>query len=957
MRNKVMLWDYYEKLDNPNSKECVFNKNLSFEKYFYILTILVYFKNNHDLLYNLLIKCSDNQTKAALSLFVGNYFFFDFFSQKLLNDKYLLLVSRTIDDEIKSISNISNCQLFLNSSINSYLFKQFLQTYEVQKYFKVIVKPIIKIISEKKQSLSLKMSSLLSLVKEAQDKNIPIESLPNESELLNDYFIDFEIAYLTTMIEQETDPNMKDYILRQIEEGQASKKDSIFSTNSFLESIYSESSSQDVLHMYIINLVEITKLFDILFDNLLANIDLLPKTLKRLSKIILLLFKKNHPNLKQIEYNSFVSRLFFEILLTSILEKPIYEKRIENYKENMIIQNNIFFIHNILSTFISGYFFKETDNSHLTTLNMYFLKKMPFLLKFMQQLVDVDLPEDVDYYIKNGYTEELSKRVYQAGEESIRDESIVFNPNYTLILIEHIQKNYSFLKEYINNNINDILTSKLKTVRDILTNLRMTDQQKNIQTFYFISNVKYTKTFLDMFAMQIGALALPIGEENIAKKDFALIDKIKLKNVLFHILFSCINIQDDYREEYKNDTLPTLIMKLSRNKTYITGEGNKSNCAWNLFKKLIEEIEVQYKENDYEKLFKEILYDLINAMKSSEKKIEIINIIKNRIEISESRLKFYEDINFYLKTIQCKKVIEKFKDYQLIEINLAKNVKIVNNSILAEDKLKSEDIKIGLFDPIKHKKGKNTYNTINEFIKILPDYRNQYKDFQIDILSKETIMDDLLTQGFGIFKQELDKCDLFKSLIDQPQNEQQQINPYIITSQSIYNLLRENVMTTLYDKLYPLRQNKDDIDIHNKCKELSWITINNLAKDPLYYYELKDILPLGIKYIHKMEEAKTPELKYKEIVKLIELIDVFEGQDASLCQKKIDNHLPVSIYLIIKAQPKRLASNLRYIEEYLDETDKTSKLQKMTLVTGTMMFIQNITYDQLFNISEDEFKK
>ena len=79
-------------------------------------------------------------------------------------------------------------------------------------------------------------------------------------------------------------------------------------------------------------------------------------------------------------------------------------------------------------------------------------------------------------------------------------------------------------------------------------------------------------------------------------------------------------------------------------------------------------------------------------------------------------------------------------------------MKIVNNSILAEDKLKSEDIKIRLFDPIKHKKGKNAYNTINEFIKILPDYRNQYKDFQIDILSKETIMDDLLTQGFGIFK-------------------------------------------------------------------------------------------------------------------------------------------------------------------------------------------------------------
>ena len=131
-------------------------------------------------------------------------------------------------------------------------------------------------------------------------------------------------------------------------------------------------------------------------------------------------------------------------------------------------------------------------------------------------------------------------------------------------------------------------------------------------------------------------------------------------------MFSCINIPDDYKEEYNKDNLPTLIMKLFRNKTYITSEGNKNVCAWNLFKKLIEKIDTEYKENDYDKLFKEILFDLINAMKSSEKKIEIINVIKNKIEISESRLKFFEDINFYLKTIQCKQAIEKFKDVQLM---------------------------------------------------------------------------------------------------------------------------------------------------------------------------------------------------------------------------------------------------------------------------------------------------
>ena len=77
-----------------------------------------------------------------------------------------------------------------------------------------------------------------------------------------------------------------------------------------------------------------------------------------------------------------------------------------------------------------------------------------------------------------------------------------------------------------------------------------------------------------------------------------------------------------------------------------------------------------------------------------------------------------------------------------------------------------------------------------------------------------------------------------------------------------------------------------------------------------------------------------------------------ENQDAGQ-----DELTPIFQYIIIKAQPKRMISNINYIKCFLDDKNLISKkgflLSQMELATN---FILNITHKQL-KISEEEFEK
>ena len=78
--------------------------------------------------------------------------------------------------------------------------------------------------------------------------------------------------------------------------------------------------------------IDILELMDLLLNLFLNSIQLLPYSLKCLSKFISILIKKKFPKIKKFEENSFIGQFLFAKILIPILKDPI-----KNYINNRIV--------------------------------------------------------------------------------------------------------------------------------------------------------------------------------------------------------------------------------------------------------------------------------------------------------------------------------------------------------------------------------------------------------------------------------------------------------------------------------------------------------------------------------------------------------------------------------------------------------------------------------------------
>ena len=68
---------------------------------------------------------------------------------------------------------------------------------------------------------------------------------------------------------------------------------------------------------------------------------------------------------------------------------------------------------------------------------------------------------------------------------------------------------------------------------------------------------------------------------------------------------------------------------------------------------------------------------------------------------------------------------------------------------------------------------------------------------------------------------------------------------------------------------------------------------------------------------------------------------------------EVDDYLPSFSFALIKAKPKKAVSNLNFIKVFFD----SSKEQSVTFFESAIQFVSNLNYDQLKDISKEEFEK
>ena len=81
-------------------------------------------------------------------------------------------------------------------------------------------------------------------------------------------------------------------------------------------------NADEILKEYETNFLKLVNFINSIFDTIIENLDLLPFSIKCISKIICSLLEKKFPNINEIEKLSYISKFFINNLLVPILNNP-----------------------------------------------------------------------------------------------------------------------------------------------------------------------------------------------------------------------------------------------------------------------------------------------------------------------------------------------------------------------------------------------------------------------------------------------------------------------------------------------------------------------------------------------------------------------------------------------------------------------------------------------------------
>ena len=91
-----------------------------------------------------------------------------------------------------------------------------------------------------------------------------------------------------------------------------------------------------------------------------------------------------------------------------------------------------------------------------------------------------------------------------------------------------------------------------------------------------------------------------------------------------------------------------------------------------------------------------------------------------------------------------------------------------------------------------------------------------------------------------------------------------------------------------------------------------------------------------------------------KIFELIRNLVKFNGGDI---QTGVDDEMPILNYALAKSRPIRIFSNLQLMDLYIGERSSKSEGSQLTQLIASCDFIINIKYNNLNDITKEEFTK
>lgn len=169
--------------------------------------------------------------------------------------------------------------------------------------------------------------------------------------------------------------------------------------------------------------------------------------------------------------------------------------------------------------------------------------------------------------------------------------------------------------------------------------------------------------------------------------------------------------------------------------------------------------------------------------------------------------------------------------------------------------------------------------------------------------------------------------------------------------------LMEHMYTTLFNQISSEYEEKD-LFLQNRIRTLNWITAQRLGldikeKSP----EIRELIDKAITDVIEMNSKIAPQEKIGSIVNcsksILNIINLSQGVTVSA-----DEFLPAMVYVVLKANPPLLHSNVKYITSYSIPARLRSGegAYYFTNMCCAVEFIEHLTSESL-NLTNEEFER
>ena len=821
------------------------------------------------------------------------------------------------------------------------------------------------------------------------------------------YKKDLDMNYLEEKMRNEENPFLKNLYLYQIQH--IVDDENIFSNNGLFKALRSNKFKPHIrfiVEKYKNNFIYIKSKIDYLIQSLLDKIDSIPYSIRCICKIIFIIIKRKFPSLNKYLKNSFIGKFIFNKCLFPILTRE--NITILNSQILSIDTENCFNIIKIILDHANNCtLFKSNIDLEYTIFNHYILELIPILNTFYDRLIDIELPHVLNNIIINKYLNPKERKISteillnkknqyssydyfkENNDELFHLQCICFSLDDILFIIsivnrniqsfnnlenfekfkkslECLEQNKNRIEEIItkNNDLKQFFVSFKEEKNKKFENLDSDNDDLNTNKNFIISDLSSKNKNCDIINQKF---------KFCLKKVFKSLNFINNKDYSYlNSAFSFKNFFDSLK--YTLDEFG----ELNENKKKIPvkwyGEYIFNNKNF---------LPKRYMENDYELLYDELFLEEINNL-NELKSLSSLLIARDGMNLrcAESILHKTTVENYILDKNKDFIGIDKFVEEENIEVCFQINENGLNNNESnneTPDKNKKRlkrknNIFISIIDAercphnqiTETKKEKNDKNKpeINPYHAYsIKDFISKFSDNPWNIeektkIPKDYIKDDIdkSQRNNGIYSTFGQYKSILKRHIKSPSNPK--INLISSKPESIYteiaNKIEDYIMRQIYIYIYPKKQLKSDLAFYNQTKKLSWVNPEHLDIKKVYINQLTD----AILWIKKIDEKKSIREKLFCVSSayntMNNTIKFSSGKNEDAGQ---DELTPIFQYIIIKAQPPRIFSNINYIKCFLTDVELTGELGFLfSQMESAALFIMNINYQSL-KISEEEFNK